>query len=70
MHMTVVSNVDSTHMSLICGQSIIIWHMKFLLAGVSMVGSIVPYVWRTLMHLGYSTVRKSLFLIVMKCSFP
>jgi hypothetical protein len=61
MHMIVISNVDSTYVSFICGQYMIIWHTTFLPAGVSMVDTIVPYVWRTLMHSGYSTARKSLF---------
>jgi hypothetical protein len=40
-----------------------------LLAGVSMVASIVQYVWKTLMHLGWSMAKKSAFLIVIEDSF-
>jgi hypothetical protein len=50
--MTVTSNVDSTYVILTCGQFMIIWHMENLLAGVSMVDSIVQYVWMTLIHSG------------------
>jgi hypothetical protein len=54
----------------ICGQSMIIWHMANLSAGVSMVDSIVQYVWMNLMHLDFSMVGKSLSLIVIEDSFP
>jgi hypothetical protein len=54
----------------ICGQSMIIWHMKNLSAGVSMVDSIVQCVWMNLMHSGFSTSEKSVSLIVIEDSFP
>jgi hypothetical protein len=53
----------------IYGQSMIIWHMTNLPAGVSVVDSIVHYVWMTLMHSDFSTPGKSLSLIVIKDSF-
>jgi hypothetical protein len=53
----------------IYGQSIIICHMANLRVGVSTVDSIVQFVWMTLMHLVYSTARKSLSLIVIEDSF-
>jgi hypothetical protein len=37
---------------------------------VSMVDLIFQYVWMTLMHSGFSTVGKSLSLIVIEDSFP
>jgi hypothetical protein len=45
-------------------------HMPNLSSGVSMVDSIIQYVWMTLMHSGWSTVGKSLSFIVIKDSFP
>jgi hypothetical protein len=42
--MTVIQNVDSTYVLLICGQSMIIWHMANLSAGVSIIDSIVQCV--------------------------
>jgi hypothetical protein len=48
----------------------IIWHMANLSAGVSMVDSIVQCVWTNLIHSGFSTVGKSISLIVIKDSFP
>jgi hypothetical protein len=42
--MTITSNVDSTYVLLIYGQSMIIWYMANLLAVVSMVGSLVKCV--------------------------
>jgi hypothetical protein len=47
MHMTVIWNVNSTYVPPIFGQSMIIWHMTNLLAGVSTIASIVQYVWKT-----------------------
>jgi hypothetical protein len=47
----------------------IIWHMANLSASVSMVDSIVQYVWKTLMHPGWSMPGKSLSLIVIEDSF-
>jgi hypothetical protein len=41
-------------------------HMPNLSSGVSMVDSIIQYVWMTLMHSGWSTVGKSLFLLSSK----
>jgi hypothetical protein len=46
----------------ICGQFIIIWHMANLLAGVSMVDSIVQRAWMNMMHSGFSTTGKSVSL--------
>jgi hypothetical protein len=51
------------------GQSMIIWNTTDLSVGVSPVNRITQYVWKTLMHLGCSTVRKSLSLIVIEDSF-
>jgi hypothetical protein len=68
--MTVISNVDSIYVLPICGQSMIIQHMTFLSAGLSMVGSLVQYVWMTLMHSSCSTTGKSLSLVIIKGSFP
>jgi hypothetical protein len=68
--MTVILNVDSTYVLPICGQSMIIWHMENLSAGVSMVDSIVQCVWMNLMHSGFSTSEKSVSLIVIEDSFP
>jgi hypothetical protein len=48
----------------------IIWYMANSLAGVSMVDSIVQCVWMTLMHSDFSTVGKSVSLIVIKDSLP
>jgi hypothetical protein len=70
MHMSVILNIDSTYVMPVYGQSIIIWYMANLSADVSMVDSIVQYVWMTLMHLGWSIAGKSLFLIVIEDSFP
>jgi hypothetical protein len=53
----------------IFGQSMIIWHMANLPVGVSTVTSIVQYVWKTLMHSGWSTAEKSAFLIIIEGSF-
>jgi hypothetical protein len=47
----------------------IIWHMANLPAGVYTVASIVQYVWKTLMHSGWSMVKKVSFLIVIEGSF-
>jgi hypothetical protein len=47
----------------------IIWHITNLSAGVSMVASIVQYVWKTLVHSGWSTAEKSAFLIVIEGFF-
>jgi hypothetical protein len=69
MHMTVIWNVDSTYVLSIYGQSMIIWYMTNLSIGVSTVDWIVQYVWMTLMHLGCSTTRNSLSLIVIEDSF-
>jgi hypothetical protein len=55
MHMTVITNVNSTYMLLICDQSMIIWHMVFFPVGLSMVSSLVRYVWMILMHSGSVT---------------
>jgi hypothetical protein len=52
------------------GQSMIIWYMTNLSPGMSMVNSIIQYAWMTLMHLDWSTMEKSLSLIVIKNSFP
>jgi hypothetical protein len=41
-----------------------------LSAGLSMVGSLVQYVWMTLMHSSCSTIGKSLSLVIIKGSFP
>jgi hypothetical protein len=48
----------------------IIWHMANLLAGGSMVDSIVQCARMNLMHSGFSTTGKSVSLIVIKDSFP
>jgi hypothetical protein len=69
MHMAVILNVDLTYVPPIFGQFMIIWHMANLLAGVSTVASIVQYVWKTLMHSGWSTAEKSAFLIVIEGYF-
>jgi hypothetical protein len=70
MDMTVISNVDSMYVFPICDQSMIIWHMLFLPASLSTVGSLVQYVWMTLMHSGFNMAEKSLFsLIVIEDSF-
>jgi hypothetical protein len=42
--MLVIWNVDSNYVLPIYGQSIIIWHIKKLLTGVSTLNSIVQYV--------------------------
>jgi hypothetical protein len=63
-------NVDSTYVMSICGQSMIIWYMVNLPAGVSMVDSIAQCVWMNLMHSCFSTVGKSVSLIVIEDSFP
>jgi hypothetical protein len=70
MHITVIWNVDSTYVSPMYDQFMIIWHMTNLLAGVSMVDSIVQYVWMTLMYSGWSTAGKQLFFIVIEDSYP
>jgi hypothetical protein len=70
MHMIVILNVDSTYVLPISGQCMIIWYMTNLSAGMSMVDSIVQYAWMNLMHLDWSTMGKSLSLIVIKKSFP
>jgi hypothetical protein len=67
--MTLLWNVDSTYVLPICSQFMIIWHMVNSSAGVSMIDSIVQFVW-TLMHLGFSTVGKSVSLIIIEDSFP
>jgi hypothetical protein len=41
MNRTIIRNIDSTYVLPICGQSMIIWHMPNLSAGVSIVDSIV-----------------------------
>jgi hypothetical protein len=69
MHMTVIWNVVSTCVLPIYGQSMIIWHMANLPVGVFTVDWIVQYVWMALMHLGCSTTRKPLSLIVIKDYF-
>jgi hypothetical protein len=70
MRMIVIWNIGSTYELPICGQSMIIWHMANSLAGVSMVDSIVQCVWMNLMHSGFSTVGKSISLIVIEDSVP
>jgi hypothetical protein len=64
--MIVILNVDSTYVPPIFGESMIIWHMTNLPAGVSTVASIVQYVWKTLMHSGWSMAEKSVFLLSSK----
>jgi hypothetical protein len=54
----------------ICGQFMIIWHMANLPAGVSMVDSIVQCAYMNLMHSGFSTVGKLVYLIVIEDFFP
>jgi hypothetical protein len=49
------------------GLSMISLHMANLLAGVCMVESLVQYM--TQMHLGWSTIGKSISFIVIKGSF-
>jgi hypothetical protein len=48
----------------------IIWHMANILTGVSMIDSIVKYVWMTMVHSGWSTAEKSFSFIVIEDSFP
>jgi hypothetical protein len=48
----------------------IIWHMTNLLAGVSIVDSIVQCAWMNMMHSGFSMAGKSVSLIVIEDSFP
>jgi hypothetical protein len=69
MHTTIIWNVDSTYMLPMYGESMIMSHMANLLFGVSTVGWIVQYVWMTLMHSGWSTIRKSISFIVIEDSF-
>jgi hypothetical protein len=64
-----ISNVDSTYVLSICGQSMIILHMVFLPAGLFTDSSLAHYVWMTLMQLGCSMIEKSLSLIIIKGSF-
>jgi hypothetical protein len=67
--MMVIWNIDSTYVLPIFGQSMIIWHMENLPAGVSTIDWIIQYVWMTLMHLGCSTAKKPLSLIIIKDPF-
>jgi hypothetical protein len=69
MHMTAIRNVDSTYVQRIFGRFMITWHMANLPVGVSMVASIVQFVWMTLMHLGWSMEEKPPSLIVIEGSF-
>jgi hypothetical protein len=45
-------------------------HMTNLSAGVFTVGWIIQYIWMTLMHSGWSTARKSLYLICHRRLLP